>query len=604
MSDLCSITEIQFQPWEPHSVVPDIKRGWPEHIRHVAATRVDRPPALDGTLTDPLWQSVQFVEPQVPFHHDNSSVSTKVYLAWDSETLYVGIRAALPALPVPADNPSGAEQDRLGQESLALAIDMRHNHTDMQTMSINARGELQWHDDATQMAGLSDEPGFQQDWWVLNQLNPDPAARAGKMGLRGAAVAKDTEWTAEMAIPLGSLNVENPAEGLTMGLEIVRTATELPAESFNYHFTWMPQYPGVLCSPIKMGVMSFGVLPISLEAIDFPNCSWGINRAAVRLRNNSDRTIRAVLVSRGICGSDAPNTHTNPPVESGPVELAPQESISTTFEYHMPVRFMPDVVELELRDHAQANRLLRVSHDLGTCAVVYPFGQEKHIATPDLADPDFVEKRLRYIVSRQPLLRRRTTRQGAPSDFTIEAVDGSIEFDLMHDGVMQTIADWLCSLYDNDVDRVIGSTFFMSQQAVYVYASRRAHFAALLGPLSNLRLGGGMCGEFARPHVGVLSGMTSVATGDRFRARKVNLGGGGHALTTVQLLDRWVLLDPTPPNVKAFFLRDHQTLASGQDLQHDPTLITYNGSTLTVPPGPLIQSVACGTTWPDGAPSE
>ena len=604
MSDLRCITEIQFQPWESHNIVPNIRRGWPEHIRHVAATRVDRPPALDGTLTDPLWESVQPVEPQVPFHHDRSSVATKVYLAWDSETLYVGVRAALPAMSVAADNPSDAEHDRLGEESVALAVDMRHNHTDMQTISVNGRGEFQWHDDATQMAGFSDEPGFQHDWWHLNQLNPDPAARAGEMGLRGAAAAGDTEWTAEMAIPLASLNIENPTEGLTMGLEIVRTATELPAESFNYHFTWMPQYPGVLRSPVTMGVMSLGPAAVSLETINFPNCSWGINQAGVRLRNNSGRAIRAVMISRGVCGPDSPNTHTNPPVESPPVELAPKESISTTFEYHMPVRFMPDTVELELRDHTQGTRLLRVSYNLGTCAVVYPFGQEKGIATPDLADPDFVERRHRYIVSRQPLLRRRTTRQGAPSDFTIEAVDGSIEFDLMRDGVMQTIADWLCSLYDNDIDRVTGSTFFMSQQAVYVYASRRAHFAALLDPLSNLRLGGGMCGEFARSHVGLLSHMTSAATGDRFRARKVNLGGGGHALTTVRLFDRWVLLDPTPPNVKAFFLRDHQTLASGQDLQRDPTLMTYNGSTLTVPPGPLIHSVACGTTWPNGAPAE
>jgi hypothetical protein len=604
MSDPRRITEIRFQPWEPHEIVPGIKRGWPEHIQHVAATRVDRPPALDGTLTDPLWESVGFVEPQVPFHHDSPSVSTKVYLAWDSETLYVGIRAALPALPVGADSPGDADHNRLGQESVAVAVDVRHNHTDMQTISINAGGDVSWHDDATQMAGFSDEPGFQQYWWHLSQLNPDPAARAGEMGLRGAAVAGDTEWTAEMAIPLASLNVGPPAEGLTMGLEIVRTATELPAESFNYHFTWMPQYPGVLRSPVKMGVMSLGPLPVSVEAIDFPNCSWGINQAAVRLRNNSDRAIRVVMISRGVCGYDSPNTHANPPVESAPVELAPQESISTTFEYHMPVRFMPDCIELELRDHAQGDRLLRVSYNLGTCAVVYPFGQEKGMATPDVDDPDFIEKRHRYIVSRQPLLRRRTTCQGAPSDFTIEAVDGSVECDLMTGGVMQTIADWLCTLYDNDIDRVIGSTFFMSQQAVYVYASRRSHCAAMLDPLSNLRLGGGMCGEFARSHVGVLSHMTSVVTGDRFRARKVNLGGGGHALTTVQLFGRWVLLDPTPPNVKAFFLRDHQTLASGQDLQRAPTLIACNGSTLTVPPGPLIQSVSCGTTWPDGAPAE
>lgn len=604
MSALRKITQIQFQPWQPHNIIPNIERGWSEHIRHLAATHVQRPPALAGTLTDPLWNSVQCVQPQVPFHHDSSLVSTKVYLAWDPAALYVGIRAALPALPAAGENRSAAEHDRLGEERVSLAIDMRHNHCDMRTISINARGEIQWYDDATQMAGFSGEAGFQHFWWALKEMNPDPSARAREMGLRGAAVASDTEWTAEMAIPLASLNVEVPAPGQTMGLEIIRTATELPAESFNYHFTWMPQYPGVLGSPVKMGVMSFDPLPVSLEAIDFPNCSWGINNASVRLRNNSQHAMKVVMISRGICGSEADNTHTSPPIESGPVEIPAQESISTTFEYHMPLRFMPDYIELELRDHAQGDRLLRASYNLGTCAVVYPFGQERGMATPDLDDPDFVEKRHRYIVSRQPLLRRRTTRQGAPSDFYIEAVDGSIEFDLMQDGVMQTIADWLCSLYDNDIDRVIGSTFFMAQQAVYVYASRRAHFAALLDPLSNLRLGGGMCGEFSRAHVGVLSRMTSATTGDRFHARKVNLGGGGHALTTVRMFDRWVLLDPTPPNVKAFFRRDNQTLASGQDLQLDETLIAYNGSTLIMPDCPLVQSVACGTTWPDGAPAE
>ena len=604
MSALRKITEIHFLPWEPHNIIPNIKRGWPEQTRHVVATHVQRPPALDGTLSDPLWNSVHCVEPRVPFHHDSPFVSTNVYLAWDSAALYVGIRAALPTRPDAVETGSAAEHDRLGEESVALAVDMRHNHSEMQTISINARGELAWHDDASQMAGLSDEPGFQHDWWSLKEMNPDPRARAREMGLRGAAVAGDHEWAAEMAIPLASLRVEIPSPGLTMGLEIIRTATELPAESFDYHFTWMPQYPGVLGSPVTMGVMSLDPVPVSLEAVDFPNCSWGINNAEVRLRNNSQRTIRAAMISRGICGQEPGDTYAGPPVESGPVVIPAGENISTTLEYHMPVRFMPDTIELEVRDHAEGDRLLRASYNLGPCAVVYPFGQEKGMATPDLDDPSFVEKRHRYIVSRQSLVRRRTTRQGAPSDFTIEAVDGSIAFDLMHPGVMQTIADWLCSLYDNDIDRVIGSTFFMSQQAVYVYASRRAHFASLLDPLSNLRLGGGMCGEFARPHVGVLSRMTSAGTGNRFCARKVNLGGGGHALTTVRLFDRWVLLDPTPPNVKAFFHRDHRTLASGQDLQCDPTLITYNGSILTMPDGPLVQSAAGGTTWPDGAPAE
>lgn len=597
------ITQIQFQPWEPHNIIPNLKRGWPRSILHLAATHVERPPALDGTLTDPLWHGVQGIEPQVPFHHDSAFVATKVHVAWDITTLYVGVRATLPVLSVAVEKGSIIERDRLRAEKVMLSIDGRHNHSDMQTISINARGEPEWYDDLTHMAGFSDEVGFQHYWWTLKEANPDPAAKARQMGLCGAAHAGATEWTAELAIPLASLDVETPIPGLTMGLEIIRTATERPAENFDYYFTWMPQYPGILGSPIKMGFLSLGPTQVNLESIDFPNCSWGINYAPVCLSNKTRRTLKVVMISRGICSAEPWNTHANPSVESGPVEIPAQESVEMKFKYHVPVRFTPEYIELEVRDYPKGDRLMRVTYNLGTCALVYPFGQEKGIATPPLNDPHFIEKRLRYIVSRQPLLRRRTTRQDAPSDFYIEAVDGSIFFDLMQDGVMQKIANWLCSLYDNDIDRVIGSAFFMAQQAVYVYASRRAHFAALLDPLSNLRLGGGMCGEFGRAHVGLLTHMNSLTTGDRFRARKINVGG--HALTTVWMFDRWVLLDPMTPNVKAFFHRDHQTLASGQDLRHDPTLITYNGSTTMIFANPtLLQNVSCGTTWPDGAPSE
>ena len=249
MSAQKKITQIQFQPWEPHNIIPNVKRGWPDPIRHIAATHVERPPALDGTLTDPIWGDANSVEPQVPFHHDIPLVSTTVYLAWDLTTLYVGIRAALPELPLSVEKGSAARYDRLSEEKVALAIDMRHNHSEMQTISINACGELEWYDDMNQMAGFSDEVGFQYYWWTLQEMNPDPAAKAREMKLRGASCAGDTQWTAELAIPLKSLNIETPIPALTMGLEVIRSATERPVESFNYHFTWMPQYPGILSSP-------------------------------------------------------------------------------------------------------------------------------------------------------------------------------------------------------------------------------------------------------------------------------------------------------------------------------------------------------------------
>lgn len=601
IADVRKITEIQFKAWEPEHIIPDMKRGWPDPIRNVAATPLSEPPGLDGTLTHAAWKAVAVVEPQTPFFHDNPLVRTQVFLCWDNRHLYVGIRADLPPGSKTIERGGAENQDRQRAERVTIALDRRHTHDEMVALSINALGELAWVNAGNQGAGFSNEVGYQTEEGFLREMNPDPAGRAREMGLRGAARFGETEWTAEMAIPLKSLTAELPVAGLTMGLEVTRTATERPVEKFDYHFTWTEPYEGVLGSPVKMGILSFGPTPISLEMLDFPNCSWGINHASVRFGNHTDQPLQVVMLARGLCGANPQPTHEHEPVKTGPVDLPAGQALTTLFAYHMPVRYMPDHIELTVREQASGDRLLRVTYRLGTCAVVYPFGQERGMPSPALDDPDFIEKRMRYIVSRQPLLRRRTTRQGAPSDYYIEAVDGSVTFDLMQDGVMQKIADWLCGLYDTDVDRLIGSAFFMAQQAVYVYAARRAFFSVMINPLSNLRLGGGMCGEFARSHVGLLHLMKSVKTGKPFRARQI--GVGGHALTTVWMDDRWVLLDPTTCNIKAFFLRDHQTLASGQDLRHDPTLIAENGSSSLKFAHPLlVHEVVCGTNWPDGAP--
>jgi len=207
------------------------------------------------------------------------------------------------------------------------------------------------------------------------------------------------------------------------------------------------------------------------------------------------------------------------------------------------------------------------------------------VADPDPSDPDFLVKKACWIAARQHRFYRRNTKQGAPSDFTLESADGSARFNLMDPKCVTEMAQYVYDSYDNDADRLLGMMFFAGQPALM-----RAHTAYdpgashRLETLSLLRFGSGYCGHMSRVMATILNEMEVGDTGRRHRAR--NFGIGGHALVLVEYRDDYAILDPTHPSL--YYRLDNSDLATLKeyreqpeigrraDPSHMPALMTFN----------------------------
>jgi len=225
---------------------------------------------------------------------------------------------------------------------------------------------------------------------------------------------------------------------------------------------------------------------------------------------------------------------------------------------------------------------------------------------PDPADPDFAFKKRMQIVGRIPRFVRKTTAQGAPSDFYIESTDGSVAFNLMQPGVLQEIADWLYGLFDNDADRLLGATMFVHQRSVTRHSGHNP--AGATGPLSLLRGGTCLCGDRANVLSGILSHMRCDRTGRNFEA--YTLGMYGHVVTAVAHQGDFIVLDPDTASL--FFSPDHSRPATLTELRTCQDVV-MTGCVYTRRHGhdfyyqayhQRVQPFRRSGIWPDGAPPE
>ena len=606
-----------------NAVLPDLKRIWPDRIKTLVVPAVSYMPEpsgslssspsrsmdhnvwkqracrrLDGSLNADFWQQAVCIEPDIPIRGPEPPAGTKVYFCYDRNYLYVGVRAQDPPFRADTSNNAEGERRRLANEAIRISIDPKHDHSQCISIFANALGEVFCRKSLVK-AGCA-------DW---DYYFGDPSTSFEKdieLEITTAVCVGDKGWTLEMAVPFSELGIV-PQSGAIMGLNVARTATELPKENYTVEYSWMDRNlrdSNVL--PMTMGDMALASMPVSLVSIDFPAYTWGTNRVPIKLKNNTGSPLTVQITSRGLMDvaiEAPPYGGTHQPVLSESIKLPPDEVTEAAFPLEAPVVSTPQCMEFEIRNIANSELLYRAIYTFGKSAVIYPFGVEKKLQTPSPDDPDFIEKRTRFIVGQQPLFKRLTTRQNAESDFVLEAVDGSVRFNLMVDGVLGQIADWLCSIYHNDEDRLIGAAFFLSQPAVMTYSGPRASFASQMNSLTIIRCGGGICSEYGRAFVGLASRMKSTDTGEYFKARCLMLKG--HTLATVWMEDRWVPFDPNTNNVKAFWRHDHRTLANYRELATDPTLLAKNGSILTVfNTAAFLHYLPSLGNWPQGAPAE
>lgn len=163
------------------------------------AVRVARPPKLDGTLDDPLWQQakpiVDFFQKE-PTEGKPSTEPSEVRILYTQHEVYFGVYCydSHPSQIVASELRRDVSQDL--DDHFEILIDSRHDRRNAYVFEFNPLG--------TQLDGLiSEEANQQNSFNNLNGADFDP----GWDGIwtSDARITKDG-WTATIAIPFSTLN--------------------------------------------------------------------------------------------------------------------------------------------------------------------------------------------------------------------------------------------------------------------------------------------------------------------------------------------------------------------------------------------------------------
>jgi hypothetical protein len=217
--------------------------------------------------------------------------------------------------------------------------------------------------------------------------------------------------------------------------------------------------------------------------------------------------------------------------------------------------------------------------EIGYCtslSAYYRFGSETRPSpNPRPGEKDFLAKKIRYICSRLPRFERRTTRDGARSDFFLSAEDGSAEFDLMEPGVLDRMTGYVAGRFDNDLDRILGVYFLSCAPSIARHMSGGHTIMNGAGPLSvirgNFAGGGGNCGYHSRAFAGLAAHL-------RIRGRPLlahTVSVWAHVISGVGWRGSRALMDA---DVGHLILKpDGSDLATIEELRANPSMLSTAG---------------------------
>ena len=166
----------------------------PEPLRTAAASRVDHPPKLDGTLDDPLWQQSaptdDFLQRE-PFEGQAATERTEIRILFDKHEVYFGIACF-------DSDPKGIVATELRRDVsqelddyFEIIVDSAHDRRNAYVFQINPLGTqrdaLITEEQRTDSGTGDGDPGWDGVW--------TSEARIGQRG-----------WTATIAIPFSTLN--------------------------------------------------------------------------------------------------------------------------------------------------------------------------------------------------------------------------------------------------------------------------------------------------------------------------------------------------------------------------------------------------------------
>ena len=161
--------------------------------------RTNSPPLIDGTLNDAAWQDAKLVDKfiqRVPVEGEPASEKTEVYLAYDRDMIYVGVRLHDQEPEKIVARELREDEQMINDDIFTVSIDSMLDRRNAFMFYINANG-------TKSEARVEDNTTFRQEWdgiWY------------------GASSRNDEGWVAEFAIPFKtlSLNSQAPAWGLEL----------------------------------------------------------------------------------------------------------------------------------------------------------------------------------------------------------------------------------------------------------------------------------------------------------------------------------------------------------------------------------------------------
>ena len=170
------------------------------------ATRITRPPVLDGRTDDPIWVDARVIDQFLEYEPNEGAVprfKTEVRITYDDKYLYILARMHDPA-PDSIVSLLSRRDVRTQSEQLKIVIDSYHDRRTAYQFAVNPAG-------------------VKRDYYVYNDAEEDDSWDA----IWDVATAIDSlGWVAEMRIPFSQLRFANKPDhtfGLLMVRDIART---------------------------------------------------------------------------------------------------------------------------------------------------------------------------------------------------------------------------------------------------------------------------------------------------------------------------------------------------------------------------------------------
>ena len=222
------------------------------------ATRVARPPVLDGRTDDPIWADARVIDQFLEYEPNEGAVprfKTEVRITYDDKYLYFLARMHDPA-PDSIVSLLSRRDVRTQSEQLKIVIDSYHDRRTAYQFAVNPAG-------------------VKRDYYVYNDAEEDDSWDA----IWDVATAIDSlGWVAEMRIPFSQLRFANKPDhtfGLLMVRDIART---------NQRISWPLYYRN------RQGYISQGGELNGIQAIPRPRrlevTPYAVSKAETKVKDD------------------------------------------------------------------------------------------------------------------------------------------------------------------------------------------------------------------------------------------------------------------------------------------------------------------------------